>query len=81
MECIVGFHAMKYIYNIILSFSFYCLLCNKILQYIYKGPNHASLTLHSHNMPDGGTDDQLVNKDETKLYIDGHYISSSEAYS
>ena len=81
VECTAGFHAIKYIYKVCLFFGLYYLLHNKALQYVYKGPNHVSLTLHPLYTPDSNTDDQLVNQDETKLYIDGRYISSSEAYS
>ncbi|KAH9023989.1 hypothetical protein EDB84DRAFT_1236684, partial [Lactarius hengduanensis] len=65
VECTAGFRAVKYIYK---------------ARYVYKGPDRASLTVHPHENADSNQDAHPHIRDETTLYVDARYISSSEGY-
>ncbi len=49
-------------------------------QYVYKGPDQVSLSIHTHHSLKVGIDESPEQCDETKLYVDANYISSSEGY-
>jgi hypothetical protein len=49
-----------------------------LFQYAYKGLDRASLTVHQYD-PDGVVIREETQRDETKLYVDGCYISAPEA--
>jgi hypothetical protein len=81
VECTAGFHAIKYIYKVTLPLPaqhphFYPLF----FQYVYKGPDRASFSLHTHDTPDDYVTEKQREKDEIKTYIDTRYVSASEAF-
>jgi hypothetical protein len=49
------------------------------VQYVYKGPDRASLSLHSQSTPDDYSNERRE-QDEIKFYIDARYVSASEAF-
>jgi hypothetical protein len=49
-------------------------------QYVYKGPDRASVSVHPLNGPDPSVSEQQMERDEIKLYVDARYISASEAF-
>ena len=75
VECTTGFNAIKYIYKV---HYFFCRcgfpLDTFILQYIYKGPDRATVAI------DGNAGDAVRSQDEVQLYLDARYFSSMEAY-
>jgi hypothetical protein len=46
---------------------------------MYKGPDRASLSLHSCDSPDDYRNEQQE-RDEIKFYVDARYVSASEAF-
>lgn len=81
VECTAGFHAVKYIYKVCRPFhSMSSFPVLHPLQYLYKGPDRASLSVHRLNDPDGTQFIQETERDKTKIYVDGRYISAPEAF-
>ncbi len=80
IECTTGFSAIKYIYKVLSFFLRHdmnrCLPLS--VQYVYKGPDCALVSLHANYNPHT-YDNQFIQEDEIKLYIDARYISASEA--
>lgn len=76
VECMSGFQAIKSIYKVCASHFPFPLhfFYTYTVQYIYKGPDCASVALCA---TEG---DVQENRDEIKQYIDARYVSSSEAY-
>ena len=80
VECTAGFHAVKYIYKVRVLFFRLAPHSLSHRQYVYKGPDRASLSVHPQVNTDAIERLQDVDSDETKLYIDGRYISAPEAF-
>ena len=81
VECTAGFHAVKYIYKVRLCFISHVFSAYLFYaQYVYKGPDHASLSVHDNNNPDNAHYQPERDRDETKIYVDGCYLSAREAF-
>lgn len=74
VECTNGFNAIKYIYKVTSFDVVPHRLLTFYVQYVYKGPDRASVAVHA------DTDSPTICRDEIKLYVDARYISASEAY-
>ena len=74
VECTSGFQAIKYIYKVSHKYRSYTFPVVTMPQYIYKGPDRASVAVHR----DSNEDEHV--RDEIKTYIDARYVSSMEAY-
>ena len=81
VECTAGFHAVKYIYKVRTSSPSNSVDVHLYRgQYVYKGPDRACLSVHQDSYPDGIPGSEERERDKTKIYIDGRYISAPEAF-